>query len=76
MSGDRARPRLDDPIPPTIGAPAVRALSHVGIHQYVDLVAWTTDGLEGLHGVGPTALDILQVGLAQRGSSFAPNQGA
>lgn len=76
MSSHSSDATLDDPLPGSIGAPALRALRGVGIETYADLLSWPEDALVQLHAVGPTALGILRIGLVERGADFAPQTSA
>lgn len=76
MTTDQADPSLNDPIPTSIGAPALRALQGAGIATYGDVLTWSVRDLEELHGVGPTAIAILHDGLDVRGGAFAPPSSA
>ncbi len=76
MANDTVKPSLADPIAAAIGAPALRALRDVGIVTYTQLTEWSVDELIRLHAVGPTALDILEVELAERDATFAPPSSA
>lgn len=76
MANDTVKPSLADPIAPAIGAPALRALRDVGIATYAQLTEWSVDELIRLHGVGPTALAILEDQLATRDATFAPPSSA
>ena len=76
MANDTIKPSLGDPIDTSIGAPAVWALRDVGIATYAQLTEWSVDELIRLHGVGPTALEILEEQLAERDATFAPPSSA
>lgn len=51
---------------PFIGAPAFRALDHLGIQQLSDLSQYTEKELLAQHGFGPKALRLLQEALTQQ----------
>ncbi len=55
---------------PNIGNPARRALEHAGYTGLEQLPGLSEKELLELHGVGPKAVDILRVALAERGLSF------
>jgi hypothetical protein len=55
---------------PSIGAPATRALSSVGVTRLSDVLAYTRSELLSLHGFGPKALGILDDALAAEGLSL------
>ncbi len=76
MATDSVKPSLGDPIAPAIGAPALWALREVGIATYGHLTEWSVDELVRLHGIGPTALEILEEQLAERDATFAPPSSA
>jgi hypothetical protein len=59
---------------PKISAPALRALSNVGIKKLADLKKYTAEELLDLHGMGPKALEILKAALAQCGIGFKPDK--
>ena len=60
------------PLPRNIGAPATRALRSHGLHTLQEVAGWRRADLAALHGVGPIALDRLDVALAQIDLTFAP----
>jgi hypothetical protein len=61
---------------PRIGQPARRALAGAGYHRLEQLTAARAAELLRLHGMGPKAIQILRVALAERGWSFADETGA
>lgn len=68
----RAPRRSGTALPRNIGAPATGALRVVDIHTLEAAAAWSRRDLAALHGVGPVALDRLEVALAEHGLNFAP----
>ncbi|MGY1690270.1 DNA-binding protein [Geodermatophilus sp. SYSU D01105] len=65
---------MDDtprPLPRSIGSPATRALTVIGVTDLRDLTGWTEGELLALHGVGPKAVSRLRDALAEHGLSFA-----
>jgi hypothetical protein len=61
----------DDRLPPTLAAPARRALVAAGVTGLDDLTYLREDQLLALHGMGPKALSQLRAVLCERGKSFA-----
>jgi hypothetical protein len=61
----------DAGLPPSIGAPATRALTAAGYTRLGQLADVPAADLEKLHGVGPKALRLLQEALEQHGMSLA-----
>ena len=57
---------------PKIGAPATRALAAVGVTELTQLTEFREVDLAHLHGMGPKALGILKVALADHGKTFRP----
>jgi hypothetical protein len=64
----------DTGLPPTIGAPATRALTAAGYTELTQLAGVPAAELGQLHGVGPKALRLLQEALQQRGLSLGGPQ--
>ena len=62
-------------LPPTLPAPAERALESEGIRTLGDVSQHSEAELRGLHGVGPRAIGILREALASRGLTFRPESG-
>ena len=60
----------DPGLPPTIGAPATRALTAAGYTRLSQLADVPAAELGMLHGVGPKALRLLQEALTQQGLSL------
>jgi predicted flap endonuclease-1-like 5' DNA nuclease len=60
----------DDDLP-SIGGPATRALADAGITRLSQVAEHTEAELAALHGVGPQAIRVLRVTLAERGRSFS-----
>lgn len=56
---------------PFIGAPAFRALDHIGIVSLKDLTKYSEKELLALHGFGPKALRLLNERLKEKGLAFA-----
>lgn len=59
-----------DGLPPTIGAPATRALVAAGYTELGQLAGLKASELKKLHGVGPKAIRLLQEALEQQGLSL------
>ena len=59
---------------PTIGQPALNALTNAGYTQLEQLTKVTEMELLKLHGMGPKGLRILREALAERGLSFATDK--
>ncbi|NYE94825.1 hypothetical protein FHU41_001046 [Psychromicrobium silvestre] len=55
---------------PKIGAPATRALAGAGYFTIESLDGASASDLLRLHGMGPKAMSILKVALAERALSF------
>lgn len=53
-----------------LAKPAQRALINNGICTPHDLAAWTLTDVMKLHGIGPSALPVLQTTLAAKGLAF------
>ncbi|SCG48947.1 helix-hairpin-helix domain-containing protein [Micromonospora coxensis] len=62
-------------IPPTVGAPATRALTAAGWTRLDQLTGVTERELRALHGVGPKAIGVLREALRQRGLRLAGEDG-
>lgn len=60
----------DSGLPPSIGAPATRALTAAGYSELSQLVGVPAAELAKLHGVGPKALRLLQEALQAQGKSL------
>ena len=58
-------------LPPSIGAPATRALIAAGYTELAQLANVSSAELARLHGVGPKALRLLQEALEQQGMSLS-----
>lgn len=58
---------------PAIGAPAFRALDHIGIKSLADLTQYTEKELLAQHGFGPRALRLLDEALQNKGLKFKNN---
>lgn len=56
---------------PKIGAPAFRALDHLGISRLSQLTKYSEKELLAQHGFGPRALKLLREKLAETDKSFA-----
>jgi uncharacterized protein YdhG (YjbR/CyaY superfamily) len=56
---------------PRIGAPATRALAHMGVTTLEDVSGHRADELLERHGVGPTAIRLLEEAMAEHGLAFA-----
>ena len=61
----------DTGLPPSIGAPATRALTAAGYTELSRLADVPAAELAKLHGVGPKALRLLQEALQERGMSLS-----
>ena len=66
-----AIPAEDLVLPINIGRPAHRALANAGITRLEDLAGLDEKVVAHLHGVGPKAMRLLRVALAERDLSFA-----
>ncbi len=55
---------------PQIGAPALRAISSLGITKLSDLTKYSEAELLELHGFGPKALELLKKALKKEDKSF------
>jgi hypothetical protein len=58
-------------LPPGLSRPAQRALTNAGYRRLEQLTSVSQAEVEGLHGVGPKALALLQRALVANGLSFA-----
>lgn len=56
-----------------LSAPAQRALAQAGVQVPEDLERFSEQDLLALHGVGPSAIPLLQSSLQAQGLSFKPN---
>jgi hypothetical protein len=56
--------------PPGVAGPARRALASAGIVELADLTRFTEAQLRALHGVGPKALEALEVALREHGKAL------
>lgn len=56
---------------PTIGAPATRALNNAGYTELRQLAGVPVSELSKLHGVGPTALRLIEQALEEHGLALA-----
>lgn len=63
--------KAEDGLPANIGRPATNALAAAGVVRLEQLTGWTEKELLRLHGVGPKAVRLLKVALAERGLSLA-----
>lgn len=70
---ERAPRRAGTPLPRGIGAPATRALRAADLHTLEAVSSRRRRDLAELHGVGPFALERLEVALAELGLGFAPD---
>ena len=61
----------EDDLPPTLSAPARRALAGAGISRLDQLTAMRASDLLKLHGLGPKTIGPLREALAGRGLTFA-----
>lgn len=68
---ERAPRRTGTPLPRNIGAPATGALRVVDVHTLEQVAGWRRADLAALHGVGPVALDRLEMAMAELGLSYA-----
>jgi len=55
---------------PSIGAPATRAISKLGITKLRGFTRYSKKELLALHGMGPKAIGIIQKALRVRGLAF------
>lgn len=53
-----------------LSAPARRALASIGVQHLEDLAKFTEQEILARHGMGPDALNVLQVALREEGLSF------
>ena len=72
---ERAPRRTGTPLPRTIGAPATRALRAIDVHTLEAVSGRRRADLAALHGVGPMALDRLEVAMREIGLSYADTDG-
>lgn len=61
---------FDDSELPKVAAPARRALAGAGYVRLEQLTAVSETELARLHGMGPSAIDVLRKALTERGLSF------
>lgn len=61
----------DSDLPVGLARPARRALLRAGYWRLEQLTALSEAEVEGLHGIGPKAMDLLRRALLARGLSFA-----
>lgn len=69
MKEERTTP-ADKPgadLPVGLGAPARRALASAGISTLEQVAAWPRGELVTLHGMGPTAVRLLETALREKG---------
>jgi DNA ligase D-like protein (predicted polymerase) len=71
-AGGGSQPDPGNELPPTLGAPALRALVAAGLVTLAKLADRTEDEIARLHGIGPKALASLRAALAAGGRSFKP----
>ncbi len=64
--------RPADRWPKGTGNPASSALEYAGYHTLEDITRLTERELLAMHGVGPKAVGVLRVALAERGLAFRP----
>jgi hypothetical protein len=62
-----ADPIAEDPFPPGMGQPAIRALVAAGYDRMEQLAGASESALMQLHGVGPKAIGIIKQALDDRG---------
>jgi hypothetical protein len=53
-----------------LAAPALRALQQADIDTLLDLQTWSKAELSKLHGMGPKAIALMEIVLAQEGLGF------
>jgi hypothetical protein len=63
--GNRGLTHVDDDLPTAIGRPATGALREAGITRLSELPRFSERDLLALHGVGPKAVRLLRVALAE-----------
>lgn len=68
---ERTPRRTGTPLPPSIGAPATRALRNADLHTLEEVSTWSRRDLAALHGVGPIALERLAAVMAELGLRYA-----
>lgn len=61
-------------LPDGLSQPALRALAGAGIQNLVQVSAHTAVEISKMHGIGPTAIVLLEKALAEKGLSFAAEQ--
>jgi hypothetical protein len=61
----------DTDLPHNIGRPARGALLHAGYTRLEQLTTMSEAEILQLHGVGPKAIGLLRIALAERGLAFA-----
>lgn len=69
-------PQHETDLPPGLSGPARRALTDAGYRRLEQLARASEVEVEGLHGVGPKALDQLRPALISNGLSFADGKKA
>lgn len=67
----KASDKGQNDLPDGLAAPARRALAGAGISRLEHLTKFTQAEVEGLHGIGPNALERLRRALRANGMSFA-----
>ena len=70
MATRNSAPNVDTAFPRGIGQPATRALNNAGYTALDQLASVREKDLSALHGMGPKALGILKMALAEKGKSF------
>jgi hypothetical protein len=65
------RKKLQNDLPPTIAAPALRALLNAKITSLASLAKHTEQEVLALHGMGPSSLPLLRKALRAKKLSFA-----
>ena len=69
-------PQRETDLPPGLSGPARRALTNAGYQRLGQLARLSEAEVEGLHGVGPKALDQLRHALGANGLSFTDGKNA
>lgn len=54
-----------------LAKPGQRALAGIGIENFEQLTKFTEAEIMELHGIGKNGMNLLQIGLAEKGLSFA-----
>ena len=66
-------PSTQSDLPAGLARPALRALASAGVSCLDQLTGFHESEIQKLHGIGPNALKILTLAMAERGVTFAGN---